>query len=230
MENFEKRLINELKALRDEGFKEFNCKLIPNVDKNSVIGVRTPDMRKLAKTLYREGGYECFLADLPHKYHEEYFIHAMLIEQIKDFDEAVVQTEKFLPFVNNWAVCDSLSPKCFGKHKEELLNKIRLWLCATDTYTVRFSLKMLMTHFLDADFQPEYLELAANVDSEEYYIKMMQSWYFATALAKQYGSAVEYLNSNRLPVWIHNKTIQKAVESYRITDSRKSYLKGLRIK
>lgn len=230
MDSFEEKLIQKLFSLKDKAFKDFSCKLIPNVDENSVIGVRTPDMRRLARAVYRNGGYESFLASPLHRYHEEYFIHAMLIEQIKDFDKAVAETERLLPFVNNWAVCDSFSPKCFKTNKEKLLKKIRLWLGVSDTYTVRFALKMLMTHFLDEDFKPEYLELAAGVKSEEYYIMMMQAWYFATALAKQYDFAAKYLEEKRLSVWVHNKTIQKAVESYRITPEQKTYLKSLKIK
>lgn len=230
MESFEEKLRKELFSRKDEAYKEFSCKLFPGVDKTLVIGVRTPDMRKIAKSLFREGGYEGFLASLPHKYHEENFIHAMLIEQMKDFDSVVFELERFLPFVDNWAVCDTFSPKCFGKNKERLIEKIRQWLSADDTYTVRFALRMLMSHFLDGDFKSEYLELAAGVHSEEYYIKMMQAWYFATALAKQYDFSVEYLKRRILPVWVHNKTIQKAVESYRITDEQKSFLKGLKIK
>lgn len=230
MEGFEKKLIEKLFALRDEAYCEFSSKLIPNVEKARVIGVRTPDIRKLAKTLYREGGYGDFLASLPHKYHEENLVHAMLIEQMKGFDCTVSELERFLPFVDNWAVCDTFSPKCFKKNRERLLERLRLWLCAKDTYTVRFALRMLMSHFLDEDFKPEYLELASSVKSEEYYLMMMQAWFFATALAKQYDFALRYLEEKRLSVWVHNKTVQKAVESYRITPEQKVYLKSLKIK
>lgn len=230
MDGFEEKLIEKLFALRDEAYCEFSSKLIPNVEKARVIGVRTPDLRKLAKTLYREGGYEDFLASLPHKYHEENLVHAMLIEQMKDFDCTVSELERFLPFVDNWAVCDTFSPRCFKKNRERLLERLRLWLCAKDTYTVRFALRMLMSHFLDEDFKPEYLELALSVKSEEYYLMMMQAWFFATALAKQYDFALRYLEEKRLSVWVHNKTVQKAVESYRITPEQKAYLKSLKIK
>ena len=230
MNDFEKRVVERLFELKDEKYKEFSSALIPGVDVDCVIGVRTPDMRRLAREFYHSGDYEDFLDSLPHKYHEKYFIHAMLIEQIKDFDEVVRKTELLLPFVNNWAVCDSFSPKCFAKNKEKLIKKIRVWLRASDTYTVRFALKMLMTHFLDADFKTEFLDIAAEVKSDEYYIKMMQAWYFATALAKQYSYAVKYLEANRLSAWVHNKTIQKAVESLRISDEKKVYLKSLKVK
>lgn len=230
MDSFEEKLIEHLFDHKDDKYKEFTCKLIPTIDRDSVIGVRTPDMRKLAKSLVRAGGYEGFVNSLPHKYHEENFVHAAIIEQIKDFDTAVAETERFLPYINNWAVCDSFSPKCFAKNKVLLLERIRQWLNADDTYTVRFAIGMLMSHYLDGDFEPEYLLLVSGVMSDEYYIKMMQAWYFATALAKQYDSSVKFIEERRLSVWVHNKTIQKAVESYRITDEQKDYLKSLRIK
>lgn len=230
MDSFEEKVISSLFALQDIDYREFDRKLIPTVDPSTIIGVRTPDLRKLSKELFREGGYETFLSALPHKYHEENFVHAMLIEQIKDFSKAVNETEKFLPFVTNWAVCDSFSPKCFKKNKALLLEKIRQQLNSNDTYTVRFAIKMLMTHFLDDDFSDEYLALVAGVSSEEYYIMMMQAWYFATALAKQYESTLPVLENRVLSVWVHNKTIQKASESFRVTDEHKAYLKTLKRK
>lgn len=228
MEAFEEKVVSSLFALQDIKYREFDQKLIPTVDPSTVIGVRKPDLRKLAKVLFKESRYEAFLSTLPHRYHEENFIHAMLIEQMKEFPKAIEETEKFLPYITNWEVCDSFSPKCFKKNKAFLLERIRQWLVSSDEYTVRFAVKMLMTHFLDDGFSKEYLMLVANVSSEEYYVRMMQAWFFATALAKQYDETLALLKSNVLPVWVHNKTIQKAVESYRISDEQKQYLRTLK--
>ena len=228
MEAFEEKVVSSLFALQDIKYKEFDQRLIPTVDPSTVIGVRKPDLRKLAKVLFKESVYEAFLSALPHRYHEENFIHAMLIEQMKEFSKAIEETEKFLPYITNWEVCDSFSPKCFKKNKAFLLERIRQWLVSSDEYTVRFAVKMLMTHFLDDGFSKEYLMLVANVSSEEYYVRMMQAWFFATALAKQYDETLALLESNVLPVWVHNKTIQKAVESYRISDEQKQYLRTLK--
>ena len=228
MEAFEEKVVSSLFALQDIKYKEFDQRLIPTVDPSTVIGVRKPDLRKLAKELFKESRYEAFLSALPHRYHEENFIHAMLIEQMKEFPKVIEETEKFLPYITNWEVCDSFSPKCFKKNKAFLLERIRQWLVSSDEYTVRFAVKMLMTHFLDDGFSKEYLMLVANVSSEEYYVRMMQAWFFATALAKQYDETLALLESNVLPVWVHNKTIQKAVESYRISDEQKQYLRTLK--
>ena len=228
MEAFEEKVVSSLFALQDIKYKEFDQRLIPTVDPSTVIGVRKPDLRKLAKVLFKESGYEAFLSALPHRYQEENFIHAMLIEQMKECPKAIEETEKFLPYITNWEVCDSFSPKCFNKNKAFLLERIRQWLVSSDEYTVRFAVKMLMTHFLDDGFSKEYLMLVANVSSEEYYVRMMQAWFFATALAKQYDETLALLESNVLPVWVHNKTIQKAVESYRISDEQKQYLRTLK--
>lgn len=215
---------------RDEEFQKFSSKLIPEIDPNFVIGVRTPIIREIAKELFCGGGYEEFFSSLPHKYHEENLLHAMIIERFKNFEKAVEETERFLPYINNWAVCDCFSPKCFKKHKDELLKRILIWLKSEDAYTVRFAIKMLMTYFLDDDYKEKYLELVYGVQSNEYYIKMMQAWFFATALAKQYESSVQVLEKHFLPVWVHNKTIQKAIESFRVTDEHKAYLRTLKRK
>ena len=173
---------------------------------------------------------EAFLSALPHKYQEENTLHGFIISLEKDFDKAIAETERFLPYINNWAVCDGTSPKIFGKNKPELLEYIKRWIKSDETYTVRFAIGMLMRHFLDEEFEPWQMELVISVDSEEYYIRMMQAWYMATALAKQYDAAFEVIKAKKLPKWTHNKSIQKAVESYRITDERKEILKGYRIK
>ena len=214
---------------RDPEYAAFQAKLTPSVDKELFIGVRVPEVRKLAKQLKNEPTAAEFIRELPHKYYDENMLHGLLISEIKDYEKAVEETDRFLPYVDNWAVCDIMSPKVFKKHKEELIEKIREWVSSKDTYTIRFGIEMLMSHFLDEDFKAEYLEIPAAVRSEEYYVNMMIAWFFATALAKQWESTILYIENNRLDKWTHNKTIQKAVESYRITDEQKAYLKTLKI-
>ena len=214
--------------LRDEEYAAFQAKLTPSVDKELFIGVRVPEVRKLAKKLKNEPTASEFLHELPHKYYDENMLHGLLVSEIMDYEKAVEETDRFLPFVDNWAVCDIMSPKVFKKHKTELLEKIREWTCSEETYTIRFGIEMLMSHFLDEDFKPEYLEIVAAVKSDKYYVNMMIAWFFATALAKQWENTVPYIENKRLDKWTHNKTIQKAVESYRITDEQKKYLKNLK--
>ena len=218
----------KLRALRDEDYAAFQRKLIPNVPGEQISGVRTPALRALAKELRGTAEAEAFLAALPHACFEENQLHAFLISLEKDFPAAMRMTEDFLPFVDNWATCDQLTPKAFRKDRAALRAHIGCWLAAKPEYTVRFGLKMLMDHFLDEDFEPEVLEQAAAIRREEYYIRMMQAWFFATALAKQPDAALPYLEQNRLELWVHNKTIQKAVESFRVPTERKAYLKTLR--
>ncbi len=214
-------------TIKDDGYRTFQCRLMPTVDAQTVIGVRTPQLRKYAKTIANSDAAKAFLQALPHQYYEENNLHAFLIEEIKDFNTCVAALNTFLPYVNNWATCDSMNPKILGKHKADLLDVIEAWISAPDPYTVRFGIKLLMTWFLDADFSPEYLTKVASVNSEEYYVKMMISWYFATALAKQYEATLPYLEKHRLSPWIHAKTVQKATESYRLTKEQKIYLKTL---
>ena len=216
-------------ALRDEKYREFQRSLIPGLSKEKIIGIRMPAMRKLAKEFVKEPEAAVFLKQLPHTYYDENILHALLIAEIKDYDACMEAVEAFLPYIDNWAVCDGLSPKAFGKHKAELLEKIRLWIPSEHIYTCRFGIGMLMRWFLDEDFQPGYLELPAAVRSEEYYVNMMTAWFFATALAKQWDATISYLEQNRLDPWTHNKTIQKARESYRITTEQKEYLKRLKV-
>lgn len=220
----------ELFALQDEKYRDFNASLVPTLDKNSFIGVRSPELRRLAKKYAKDERIEVFLSALPHKYQEENTLHGFIISLEKDFDKAIAETELFLPYINNWAVCDGISPKVFAKNKPELLEYIKMWIKSDETYTVRFAIGMLMRHFLDEEFEPWQMEFVISVDSEEYYIRMMQAWYMATALAKQYDAAFEVIKAKKLPKWTHNKSIQKAVESYRITDERKALLKACRIK
>ena len=215
-------------ALGDERYARFQSALIPNIPKETVIGVRMPMMRKLAKEIAGAEEMRPFLAELPHAYYDENILHSVLLSQMKDYGMCMGAVEAFLPHIDNWAVCDCLSPKAFVRHKPELLENIREWAKSEHVYTCRFGLEMLMTHFLDDDFKPEYLELAADVKLEDYYAKMMVAWFFATALAKQWDAAIVYLQQNRLEPWTHNKTIQKARESYRITAEQKEYLKTLK--
>lgn len=221
---------NELYKSQDIKYRDFQSKLIPNIDPETVIGVRTPILRKLAKDLSKNEDIRDFLKDVPHRYFDENQLHAFLISGMKDYDECLKELKCFLPFIDNWATCDQLSPKVFKKHRRELLPEIKKWIKSDETYTVRFGIGMLMEHFLDEDFDVSYPELVASIRSEEYYVKMMSAWYFATALAKQYEDILPFIENNRLDIWTHNKTIQKAVESFRITDEQKVYLKTLKVK
>ena len=209
-------------------YGDFQAKLTPGIPRELFIGVRVPEVRKLAKRLAKEPETVNFLSELPHKYYDENMLHGLLISEMKDYDKAITETDYFLPFVDNWAVCDIMSPKIFKKHKSDLIAKIREWVKSSETYTVRFGIEMLMCHFLDDDFLLEYLEIPAAIRSDEYYVNMMIAWFFATALAKQWNSTIPYIEKNRLDRWTHNKTIQKAIESYRITDKQKVYLRTLK--
>lgn len=217
-------------SLRDEKFAAFQARLIPNVAPERVIGVRTPALRKLAKTLRGSGEAEEFLKALPHEFFEENNLHAFLLCEMKDFEACVQAVEDFLPYVDNWATCDQMSPGVFRKNKQALLPHIRRWIASEQCYTRRFGIGMLMSHFLDEDFREEYLSLVSDIRSEEYYVNMMIAWYFATALAKQYEAALPYLENRRLAPWVHNKAIQKALESFRVSDGHKTYLKTLKIR
>lgn len=218
-------MIERLFALQDPAYREFQRRLMPTVDPKTVIGVRITQLRKLAKTVGKED-----LGELPHPYYELNNLHAFYIEGIRDFDRCIEELEEFLPYVDNWATCDSLRPKCFKRCKAQLLERIKSWLQAEHPYTVRFAIEMLMLHYLEEDFSEEYPKLASEVCSNEYYVNMMIAWYFATALAKQYDAVIGYLEMNALSVWIHNKTVQKAIESDRIPEEQKIYLRTLRRK
>ncbi|MDO5112080.1 MAG: DNA alkylation repair protein [Clostridia bacterium] len=217
-------------ALQDLPYRDFQCKLMPTVDPAAVIGVRTPAMRQLAKEYEKSPDAAAFLSILPHEYYEENNLHGFLIERMKDYDACIAALNAFLPYVDNWATCDLMSPKVFQKHLPELLQSIKRWLSSTHTYTIRFGVEMLMRFYLDAHFDPAYLEMVAQLRSQEYYVNMMIAWYFATALAKQYDATLPYIEGRRLDVWAHNKAIQKAIESYRITEEQKAYLRTLKIK
>ncbi len=218
----------KLIKLKDEKYKEFQSKLVPNINKDTIIGIRTPELRNIAKKIFNSDEKEVFLNDLPHKYYEENLIHFFIISMIKDFDECIKKVEEFLPYVDCWPVSDQASPKVFKKHHDKLLPYVKKWIKSKHIYTSRFGIRILMNEYLGEDFKPEYLELVASVKSDEYYLKMMVAWYFATALAKKYEETIPYFEEKRLDDWIHKKAIQKACESFRVSNSHKEYLKSLR--
>ena len=221
-------LYDKLTFFKDEKYKAFQGSLVPNIDSTTMIGVRTPILRKIAKEIFESPDKDLFLQSLPHQYFEENLIHFFMISMIKDFDECIEEVEKFLPFVDCWPVCDQSSPKCFKKNHKKLLPCIKKWIESDHIYTSRFGMRMLMNEFLDNDFKEEYLNLVANKKTNEYYLKMMIAWFFATALAKQYDSAITFFEKHSLDNWCHKKAIQKALESFRVTDKHKKYLKTLR--
>lgn len=225
--------MNELQqnlfGMRDAAYAAFIAKLTPGFPPSHFIGVRVPLLRTIARSFAKEeAASQSFLSHLPHSYYEEDMLHGMLISLVKDYDRCLDLIDRFLPYVDNWAVCDTLSPKVFAKHKAQLLENILRWSSSSHTYTCRFGLRMLMTHFLDDSFSADFLEIPAAIRSEEYYVKMMVAWFFATALAKQWEATLPYLENRQLDPWTHRKTIQKAIESYRIPPERKDYLRTLR--
>ena len=222
-------LHRKLYDLQDLKYRDMQIKIIPTVEPESVIGVRTPELKSIAKDILKDGNYKGFLEELPHRYFEENQLQAFIISGIKDLNECMEELETFLPYVDNWATCDQMSPKIFKKHKDVLFSHIKEWVNSEKTYTVRFGVGMLMEHFLDDDFDPLYPELVAKLRSEEYYVNMMIAWYFATALAKQYESSIPFIVEKRLDDWTHNKAIQKSLESRRITEEQKLYLKSLKV-
>ena len=223
------KIRQELFSMQDKEYRAFQVKLIPTVDPETVIGTRTPALRAFAKSLVKSGETDEFLAELPHSYFDENQLHAFIVSEIKDTERCFDEVERFLPYVDNWATCDQLSPKVFKKNRERLLLHIRNWIASDKVYTIRFAIGMLMQHFLDEEFDKEYPEIVAEVRSEEYYINMMIAWYFATALAKQYDAIIPYIEEQRLENWTHNKAIQKAIESRRITPEQKDYLRSLKV-
>ncbi len=222
------KLQKQLFELQDLKYRDFHSKLMPETDKETVIGIRTPVLRKFAKEFAGTSEAEAFLRQLPHRYYEENNLHMMLITGIKDYEKCMEEIQRFLPCIDNWATCDYPAPKCFARHKDQVLEEAKRWISSGETYVIRYGIGMLMRLFLDEDFSSEYLEMAAAVQSQEYYVNMMIAWYFATALAKQWDATVPYIEQHKLPDWVHRKTIQKAVESYRITPEQKEYLKGFR--
>lgn len=245
-----KKILDDLKKKQDKKYAEFQAKLIPTVDKKAIIGVRTPELKKMAKEWICKKDVEGFLDELPHKYFDENQLHIFILSEIKEFDTCIKRVNEFLPYIDNWATCDQLSPKCFKKHKDELLKFIGKWTKSKKPYIIRFAIEMIMSHFLDVDFDEKYLKMVADVkygahvarphegsqekisvdiDPNKYYVEMMRAWFFATALSKQYKATFPYIKNKKLNNWTHNKTIQKAVESYRISDKCKSELKKCRV-
>lgn len=222
------KLQKQLFELQDLKYRDFHSKLMPETDKETVIGIRTPVLRKFAKEFAGTSEAEVFLRQLPHRYYEENNLHMMLITGIKDYEKCMEEIQRFLPCIDNWATCDYPAPKCFARHKDQVLEEAKRWISSGETYVIRYGIGMLMRLFLDEDFSSEYLEMAAAVQSQEYYVNMMIAWYFATALAKQWDATVPYIEQHKLSDWVHRKTVQKAVESYRITPEQKEYLKGFR--
>lgn len=217
-----------LLSYQDEDYKEFQSKLVPNIDKETIIGVRTPQIRGIVKEIFGTEEATIFLQTLPHQYYEENLIHFFLISKIKDFNECVREVERFLPYINCWPVCDQATPLVFKKNHDTLLPLIKKWIKSKHVYTARFGIRMLMNEFLNDDFKDEYLELVSSKSGDDYYLKMMIAWFFATALAKQYDATIKYIENRCLDPWIHKKTIQKAIESYRVSDEHKEYLKTFR--
>jgi 3-methyladenine DNA glycosylase AlkD len=215
-------------ALRDGDYAAFQAKLTPGVAPEAFIGVRVPELRKLAKELAGSPEAAAFLAELPHEYYDENMLHGLLVTGLRGREECIIETERFLPYVDNWAVCDTLAPRALVKDRPALLRDIRRWAASEKVYTCRFGIGMLMRFFLDSDFSPELLEIPAAVRSEEYYVRMMVAWFFATALAKQWDAALPYIEGERLDKWTHNKTISKACESFRVPAGRKELLRALR--
>ena len=226
------KIKNDLLLMQDKTYKDFHSKLMPTINLNSIIGIRVPVLRDYAKKLFKENSIESlnpFLKNLSHEYYEENNIHAFIIEKINNFDECIFYLENFLPYIDNWATCDMLNPKIFKNNCEKLLEKIYQWINSDSVYTVRFAIGMLMRYFLDEKFETKYLDLVASINSEEYYINMMRAWFFATALAKQYEQTFPYIKNYSLDKWTHNKTIQKAKESFRISKEQKEELKKFRV-
>ena len=217
-------------SVRDEQYAQFQRKLMPTVSAEAVIGVRMPMLRQYARRLLQSDEYQSFLRELPHRYYDENNLHGLLVMRQGNFERCIRELDRFLPYVDNWATCDLIRPKCFVRNREELLPCIVQWMNSDHTYTVRFGIEMLMVHYLQNDFREEYLDWVACINHNEYYVNMMCAWYFATALAYQYEAAVKYLESQKLSLWIHNKAIQKAIESDRVPEEKKSYLRMLRRK
>ena len=225
--------IKELQKLlfeyEDKKYGDFGAKLIPTLPREKFIGIRSPEYKNILKRIKGDEVISEFLDTLPHDYHEENCLHVQLINKIKDFDECVAALEKFMPYIDNWAVNDGVNPACFKKHRAELIGLVQKWISSKKTYTRRCGMKLLMANYLDDDFKPEYLDLPADLRSDEYYVNMMTAWLFAEALVKQWDTAVKYLEGHRLDDWTHNKAIQKACESFRVSDERKAYLRRLKV-
>ena len=219
----------KLFEMQDIQYRDFQSKLFPTVDPANVIGIRTPQLRKFASELLKKDDYAFFIADVPHQYFDENQLHAFILSGMKDYEKCIYEVDRFLPYVDNWATCDQMSPKVFKKNLKDLYKHIREWIASDATYTKRFGIGMLLEHYLDDEFELKYPRLVARVRSDEYYVNMMIAWYFATALAKQWDSTIKYIEEKKLSSWVHNKTIQKSLESYRVSEEHKEYLRALKI-
>ncbi len=222
------KLLAKLMEVKDDKYKSFQAKLVPNINPDTILGIRTPEMRKIAKELFESNDYDSFLNELPHKYYEENLIHFFVISMIKDFEKCIKEVERFLPYVDCWPVSDQATPKSFRKNHDKLLSYIKKWIKSKHIYTARFGIRMLMNEYLGDDFKKEYLDLVVSVKSDDYYLKMMVAWYFATALAKKYDETISIFENHVLDEWVHKKAIQKAIESYRVSDEHKKYLRSLK--
>lgn len=220
----------KLFKLQDKEYRKIQVKTITNIDPDTIIGVRTPELKKLANEMFKSGNYKFFIEDLPHKYFDENQLHAFIISKIKNYDECLDAFNKFLPYIDNWATCDQSCPNAFKNNSDKLIKEIKVWIKSKKTYTIRFGISMLMRNYLDDNYKEEYLELVSKIRSKEYYVNMMIAWFFATALAKRYDDTIKYIENEKLDIWTHNKTIQKAIESYRITIEQKEYLRSLKKK
>ena len=220
----------KLFKLQDKEYRKIQVKTITNIDPDTIIGVRTPELKKLANEMFKSGNYKSFIEDLPHKYFDENQLHAFIISKIKNYDECLDAFNKFLPYIDNWATCDQSCPNAFKKNSDKLIKEIKVWINSKKTYTIRFAIRMLMRNYLDDNYKEEYLGLVSKIRSKEYYVNMMIAWFFATALAKRYDDTIKYIENEKLDIWTHNKTIQKAIESYRITIEQKEYLRSLKKK
>ena len=221
-------IIKSLYALQDTVYGDFSAKLIPNISRDCFIGVRTPLLRRLAKDMLKSGQYKDFISFLPHKYFEENQLHAFILSEIRDFDMAIKETKRFLPYVNNWATCDQMSPRVFKKKLGFVEKYVCKWIKSKDVYTVRFAIKTLMQYWLDNEFDTKYVDMVANIESKEYYINMMRAWYFATAAAKQFDAVLPYFRRGKLDEWTRLRAIQKAIESFRVSAEHKEILRTLR--
>lgn len=224
------QITNKLLLLQDLNYREFHAKLIPNVSKESIIGVKNPNVKQVAKEIIKNHDEELFIGNLPHKYYEENNLHSYIICECKDYNKTIKLLDDFLPYVDNWATCDIITPKIFKKNRDKLLTEIERWINSNNTYIIRFGIKMLMNFFLDDEFKKEYLDIPLKIKSNEYYVNMMIAWFYSTALAKQYEETIKIIESKKLNKWIHNRSIQKALESYRVDNDKKTYLRSLKIK
>jgi len=224
------KIIDVLFNNQDLKYRDFHSSLIPNIEKERFIGVRTPVLRKLAKEVIKDGSYKEFIKELPHFYYEENTLHSCILSLIKDLDELIIEIDKFLPFVDNWATCDLMSPKAFAKDQKRILNKVKEWINTKDVYSIRFGIVTLLSFYLDDNFKDEINELVLSIKSDEYYVNMAISWYFSYALIKQYDKTIDIFKMNKLDKWVHNKSIQKAIESFRIDKEKKNYLRSLKMK